>query len=140
MKVPSSRAADCLVQKYIGSAYDKVKEVADAIVDVGIVADAIDEVKSVGTNIDNVNLLANSLPEYRIQESFNLVQGNQTITTTSINVNAAEVSINSPYVDSKPLVLGEDYTVTGSNQINFTYTYPVDVKITATQYLYQKSV
>ncbi|UYF10869.1 hypothetical protein 12VC501_gene0071 [Vibrio phage 12VC501] len=140
MKVPSSRAADCLVQKYIGSAYDKVKEVADVIGDVSVVANAVDEVKAVGTNIDNVNLLANSLPEYRIQETFTLVQGNQTITTTDINVNAAEVSISSPYVDSRPLVLSEDYTVTGSNQINFTYTYPVDVKIIVTQYLYQKSV
>lgn len=50
-KVPSIKADDCLVQKYVGSAYDNIIEVNKHIPDITEVADNIDAIKEVADNL-----------------------------------------------------------------------------------------
>lgn len=60
-KVPTSRAPECMTQKYIGSAYDHVKTVSDHIGDVNSVADNIADVVQVAPYLSDINICANNM-------------------------------------------------------------------------------
>lgn len=53
-KVPTSRAPDCTVDKYIGSAFDEVKIVADNIDDVKSAATVVGDISAIVPNLDNI--------------------------------------------------------------------------------------
>lgn len=64
-KVTSSRAYDCLVQKYIGSAYDKVKDVSDNLEKVSSVADNLTQVNLLIPELDNIKACAENIDEIK---------------------------------------------------------------------------
>lgn len=60
-KVPTSRAPDCTVQKYIGSAFDEVKIVADNIDDVKGAAQIADELQEIVPHLGDIEICADNI-------------------------------------------------------------------------------
>lgn len=61
-KAPTSRADDCSIQKYIGSAFDDVKIVADNIDDVKQAATVAADISSIVPELGNIKLCADNMP------------------------------------------------------------------------------
>ncbi|AJF40744.1 tail protein [Vibrio phage phi 1] len=62
MKVPTSRASGCTVQKYVNSAYDEVKKVADNIAEVIAASQIADEINLIVPELGNIKLCADNMP------------------------------------------------------------------------------
>lgn len=62
MKVPTSRASGCTVQKYVNSAYDEVKKVADNIAEVIAASQVADEINLIIPELGNIKLCADNMP------------------------------------------------------------------------------
>lgn len=52
--VPMGKAPDCIVQKYIGSSYDIVKEVAEHLDDISAVNDSLDEINKIIPSLEDI--------------------------------------------------------------------------------------
>ncbi|QFR59789.1 hypothetical protein VOWphi5012_005 [Vibrio phage phi50-12] len=124
-----------LVRRYIGSAYDTVKTVAENINSVVPVGEHIDDVIKNATNMDDIVAVSNSLDDYRISEEFTLAKGQMSITTSKVVASACDVRIAHPDVDQDLLESGLDYTKVNSNKINFNRSYPEGAKVYLVQYV-----
>ena len=124
-----------LVRRYIGSAYDTVKTVADNIDNVVPVGEHIDEVIKNATNMDDIVAVSNALGDYRVSEEFTLVKGQMSITTSKVVASACDVRIAHPDVDQDLLENNLDYTKVSSNKINFNRSYPEGAKVYLVQYV-----
>lgn len=61
MKISTVRTSTGLVEKYIGTAYDNVKQVANSIDNINITAENIDDISTVSSSIKNGNFSSDSL-------------------------------------------------------------------------------
>ena len=86
MKISTVRTSTGLVEKYIGTAYDNVKTVADDIDNVNAVVDNIGSVNIVAPSIDSVNTVAAS------QDKVDTVADNMSDVNTVVS-NVADVNI-----------------------------------------------
>lgn len=89
-KVPTSRAPDCMTQKYIGSAYDHVKEVSENIDAVKNVSDHVSDILVTNSNSADISTVSNS-----IDKVITVSDGMPHVTAVALNIpDIAKVSTN----------------------------------------------
>lgn len=123
----------CNIDKYIGSDFDAVKDVAEnlqAIKDISIAANDLDVI---GNNIDSLMKLANNLDSVQITELFTVTDSQQVITATKVVPQFMALFVRDQRVDSGRLFKNKDYEIVSASSFKLKRTYPEGTQFLAVQ-------
>lgn len=126
------RSRSCAVDKYIGTDFDYVKEVAEHIDTINDLGPVAGQLGNLTANLDDILKLADNLEEFQIIEEVNLGTNQLTVTLTKVIPSGMELFVTGPQVDGKRLSKDFDYTVSGMS-ITLKRTYPFGSKLVAVQ-------
>lgn len=130
------QSVGCTVNKYIGSDFDAVIDVAEHLDEIVEVSENIEDVKTVATNIDNINHVADNLENYQIDEVITLGSNQQVVIFKKLFIPMCSFSISGQMVDGTDLFNGEDYIVENNTTIKLLRTYPEGTVLKGLQAIY----
>lgn len=132
-KATMGKSNSCVVDQYVGTDFDAVKEVAehiDTIAQLGPVAGGI---QGIVDNLDELVQLANNLEGTEIHEKIILEGTQTTVQLNKVFANGCTLYVSSPRADIGRLVIGKDYDVVSPTIVELKRTYPMNSVLLAVQ-------
>lgn len=126
-------ARSCMVDEYIGTDFDAVKNVSDNIQTIRDISVAADDLDNIGDKLDSLVKLASNLETMQISEGFVLGENQQLVEVTKVVPEFMALYIRDQRVDSGRLFKNVDYSVLGATVFKLHRTYPAGTKLLAIQ-------
>lgn len=135
-KISMGQSVGCAVNKYIGSDFDAVIDVANNLEDVVTVSNNIEDVNVVADKIDEIKHVADNLVNYQVDELIVLGNNQQEVIFKTVFVPMCRFSIAGQMIDGTELYEGEDYVVVNNTSIRLLRTYPQGTILKGLQAIY----
>lgn len=133
------KSSSCLVDKYIGTDFDKVITVSDNMDHVETVSTNIDDVKLTSQNMGDINTIVASLPTYQLSQIVTLSVDQTIVPFTKIVPIGSEFIVTGQAIDDGHLIINEDYEVFEGTKIKLFRSYPEGTQLKGFQVVHREA-